>query len=55
MLDGRDPDFEAGLKRSFLDLTADPAALAAMSSAAARLCDGQGAARVAAAVLSLAR
>lgn len=51
-LDVRQPDFEPRLAAAFESLAADPAALLRMSAAAASLCDGQGAPRVAARLLA---
>ncbi len=48
VLEAADPGFDAGLGAALAQLVADPLALAAMSRAAAAICDGLGAERVAA-------
>jgi UDP-2,4-diacetamido-2,4,6-trideoxy-beta-L-altropyranose hydrolase len=53
MLDGADPAFNDPLRATFEALMRDPARRAAMSAAAASLCDGRGAERVAERLLAM--
>jgi UDP-2,4-diacetamido-2,4,6-trideoxy-beta-L-altropyranose hydrolase len=52
LVDARAPDFEAAFDRAFTGLMRNPDRRARMSAAAAKLCDGMGAGRVAEALLA---